>query len=347
MYFAVVGNFPEITLAELKLIDAKDIKKVWKHLIVFDTKKEDQISSLASLVKWWKIISISEIQNYVGDKRILWMEDKNQAIKFKKQLNLKRYKEVWLLHTDMDVKKKWIELIKIWAERGIVLWYQNIKLYELADFDKPGRSMQMWMMPAKLTHTMINIALSHAENKKFKLIYDPFCGTGTTWIIANYLWYDFIGSDIKLWFALKNQEWWKNNRNFHNQIFDFFDQDISKPLDEKLFAPLLDHETLVVTEGWLWPIIKQSTTAEQVYEYQRWVKNLYLQFIQTIADFYDQHDEKRPVMVFTIPVYIWHENIIQDLITLLCEKLKWNLEVVDELYKRENQKVWRKIMILK
>jgi tRNA G10 N-methylase Trm11 len=36
------------------------------------------------------------------------------------------------------------------------------------------------MMPAKLTHTMINIALSYAENKKFKLIYDPFCGTGTT-----------------------------------------------------------------------------------------------------------------------------------------------------------------------
>jgi hypothetical protein len=35
------------------------------------------------------------------------------------------------------------------------------------------------------------------------------------------------------------------------------------------------------------------------------------------------------------------------LITLLCEKLKWNLEVIDELYKRENQKVWRKIMILK
>jgi hypothetical protein len=35
------------------------------------------------------------------------------------------------------------------------------------------------------------------------------------------------------------------------------------------------------------------------------------------------------------------------LITLLCEKLKWNLEVVEELYKRENQKVWRKIMILK
>ena len=69
------------------------------------------------------------------------------------------------------------------------------------------------------------------------------------------------------------------------------------------------------------------------------MKNLYLQFIQTIADFYDKHGVKRPVMVFTIPVYIGHENIIQDLIILLCEKLKWNLEVIEELYKRENQKV--------
>ena len=48
MYFAVIGNFPEITLAELRLIDAKDIKKVWKHLIVFDTPKENNISDLAS-----------------------------------------------------------------------------------------------------------------------------------------------------------------------------------------------------------------------------------------------------------------------------------------------------------
>ena len=67
--------------------------------------------------------------------------------------------------------------------------------------------------------------------------------------------------------------------------------------------------------------------------------NNYTRIAITPADFYDKHDVKRPVMVFTIPVYIGHENIIQDLITLLCEKLKWSLEVIDELYKRENQKV--------
>lgn len=346
MHFAVIGNFPEITLAELKKIQAKNIQKVWTHILVFDTEKEALLQNMASLVKWWKIISASEIHSYVEWKKILWMADENLAVKLKKQYDIKRYKKVDILHTDLDVKKKWIELIKIWAEWGIVLWYQNIKLYELADFDKPGRSMQMWMMPAKLTHTMINIALSNAKTDNDKLIYDPFCGTGTTWIIANYLWYSFIWSDIKLWFAQKNQERWENNHNFHDQIFEFYNQDISKPLDEELFQPLLNHETFIVTEGWLWPIIKQSTTAEQVYEYQRRVKNLYLQFIQTIADFFDKHNKERPVMVFTIPVYMGHENVIQDLITLLAEKLNWSLTVIDELYKRENQRVWRKILVL-
>jgi hypothetical protein len=33
--------------------------------------------------------------------------------------------------------------------------------------------MQTGMMPAKLTHTLINIALSY--NKKADLIFDPFC----------------------------------------------------------------------------------------------------------------------------------------------------------------------------
>ncbi|MEI8008619.1 MAG: hypothetical protein WCI00_04345 [bacterium] len=40
---------------------------------------------------------------------------------------------------------------------GIVEQYQNIELYEAIDFGKPGRSMEMGMMPAKLAHIMINI----------------------------------------------------------------------------------------------------------------------------------------------------------------------------------------------
>ena len=55
-----------------------------------------------------------------------------------------------------------------------MLGYQNIRLYEVIDFEKPGRSMQMGMMPAKLTHTLLNIGLSYLKEQDKTLIYDPF-----------------------------------------------------------------------------------------------------------------------------------------------------------------------------
>ena len=122
---------------------------------------------------------------------------------------------------------------------------------------------------------------------------------------------------------------------------DFFEQDISKPLSTN-FSEITNHNTLIVTEGRLGPVIKQATTAEEITEYQRWVKNLYLQFIQTITDFFP----KKPPMVFTIPIYINQENTIEQHITDLTEKLGWKMESIDEIYKRENQKVGRKIIIL-
>jgi len=91
-------------------------------------------------------------------------------------------------------------------------------------------------------------------------------------------------------------------------------------------------------------VIKQTTTAEEVIEYQRRVKNLYLQFIQTITNFFG---EKRPPMVFTIPIYIGHENSIEEHITTLTEKLGRKIESIEEPYKREQHKVARKIIILR
>ena len=92
----------------------------------------------------------------------------------KKQYGLKRFKQVDLLHTDLEVKMKGIELVRIAGKWAQVLGYQNIRLYEVIDFEKPGRSMQMGMMPAKLTHTLLNIGLSYLKEQDKTLIYDPF-----------------------------------------------------------------------------------------------------------------------------------------------------------------------------
>jgi tRNA G10 N-methylase Trm11 len=171
------------------------------------------------------------------------------GINFKKKYQMKRFKQVDILHTDVEVKNKGIELIKIKGEYGIVQGYQNIKLYEIVDFEKPARSMQVGMMPAKLTHSLINIALSYTNKNKETLIFDPFCGTGTTGCIANYFGYNFVGSDIKPNLALKNQERRETSKYFQKKIFQIQEQDISKPLDPTKFNELLNHNTLIVTEG--------------------------------------------------------------------------------------------------
>jgi hypothetical protein len=51
-------------------------------------------------------------------------------------------------------------------------------------------------------------------------------------------------------------------------------------------------------------------------------------------------------MVFTIPFYIWQENTIEQYIKELTNKLWRKMESLDEIYQRENQKIWRKIIIL-
>ena len=56
----------------------------------------------------------------------------------------------------------------------------------------------------------------------------------------------------------------------------------------------------LVTEGWLGPVIKLSTTPDQIKEYQRRVKNVYVQRIEQMGTAFPE----KPSMVFTIPIYL-------------------------------------------
>ncbi|PZM87097.1 MAG: hypothetical protein DLD55_03100 [candidate division SR1 bacterium] len=342
MYFAILGKHKELSLKELEYAQPTKLQPAAnQQMVLFETCDEGKLAQLAGIIKRGKLIS-GELSAFFAscEKRILGVADKNQGINLKKQYGLKRFKQVDLFHTDLEVKKKGVELIKIGSQRGQVLGYQQIRLYEVVDFEKPGRSMQMGMMPAKLTHLLLNIGLSLAGEEQ-PLIYDPFVGSGTTGFLANHFGFNFLGSDLKLTFAEKNLPWWKESKwAQQNLTFEFFLHDATKALDHK--EKFGTQTPVIITEGWLGPVIKATTIPEEVKEYQRRVKNVYLPWIEQMATAFP----KKPVMVFTIPWYLGYENLLEKAIIELCEQVGFRFSSLQELYKREQHKVARKVIML-
>ncbi|MEI6672583.1 MAG: DNA methyltransferase [bacterium] len=77
-------------------------------------------------------------------------------------------------------------------------------------------------------------------------IYDPFVGSGTTGFLANYLGYDFIGSDIKIEYAKQNTTRWKTTKFYTpDKQFNIFTHDITK----KLMTSLIKEEVSADADG--------------------------------------------------------------------------------------------------
>ena len=85
-----------------------------QQIVLFESCDEEKLAQLAGIIKRGKLIS-GELSDFFSscEKRILGVADKNQGINLKKQYGLKRFKQVDLFHTDLEVKKKGVELIKI------------------------------------------------------------------------------------------------------------------------------------------------------------------------------------------------------------------------------------------
>lgn len=340
MYFAIIWKNKEMSLAELKLIKPENIVEVTNVLITFDTNNPEKLINLGWIIKWWKVINKSDIWTTLEWKKILWTKDKDFWLELKREYNIKRFKLVDRLKTDIEVKKKWVEIVRFHEQIWIVEWYQNIRLYEQIDFDKPSRSMKMGMMPAKLTHIMINIWLSLLEeDHEPYTIYDPFSGSWTTGFLTNYLWYNFIWSDIDISHLEINQKRRKNQLESNNKEFNIFQHDITQNISENQ----LKWNILIVSEGWLWPMLTDNTEKSEIPKFQNKVLELYKSFISTISKIKNENNIKA---VFTIPYYINQDNFLEEEIKNFSEKKSRKFSSINEIYSREKQKIWRKIIIL-
>lgn len=150
------------------------------------------------------------------------------------------------------------------------------------------------MMPAKLTHMMINIGL-HECGTENPTIYDPFVGLGTTAFLANALEYDCIASDIDITSMKQNLPWRQEQEIAHSdKRITVFKHDIFEPLKK----PFLKNVQLIVTEGWLGPVITEKTSEKEIYKAQDEIVKLYKAFLNNIHEFYD-----KITVVFTIPIH--------------------------------------------
>jgi len=346
MYFAILWKTPEISMAEFELVQAKEISYPKNGIIIFDTKYKELLPTLWWIIKTGIVVKEKQLQELLTDTKIIWIQNEANGKHLKRTVWIRRYKLVNIFHTDREIKNKWKEIINLEnGLYGIVEQYQNIELYESVDFEKPGRSMEMWMMPAKLAHIMVNIWLSYFIHKS-KLdidkicIYDPFVWSGTTGMIANYLGYDFMGSDIKTNYAEQNLARWKTTKFSQDKEFSIFTHDIKQKLETPLIKGETKRDFLVVTEWRLWPIVTKSTSDQDIQKFQERVSELYKSFLDRIKEIW-------AVTVFTIPRYIWQDNGIESVLKKYATDIGLSMESIPELYSREGQQVARKIVIIK
>ena len=130
MFFAIIWKNKQISLAELELIRPTKLQEVTNVLFTFDTDFPKLLNKLWGIIKRWEVIEHEQLAQELEWKKIIWTKDKDFWIKLKRQFNIKRFKLVDRIKTDLDVKNKWIEVIKFQDKIWIVRWYQNIKLYE-------------------------------------------------------------------------------------------------------------------------------------------------------------------------------------------------------------------------
>jgi len=216
-------------------------------------------------------------------------------------------------------------------------YYQNISLYESIDFEKPVNSMWIGMMPSKLTHLLVNISTWLNYNKT---IYDPFVGLWTTMMVANYLWNNVIWSDINPTACKQNWKFWQTT-DFYKQDFKsvIFRQDITNDFKNRM----VNFSTNIVSEWFLGPVVGKYLNEKEASFNEKSFQNIYIEWIKNLLTL-----ENLENIVITFPVYFLYTRekyFFQD----TYEKIRqnWaNLEIIDDVYHRKWQKVWRQVVII-
>jgi tRNA G10 N-methylase Trm11 len=224
---------------------------------------------------------------------------------------------------------------------GKTLTVQPFKDLSKRDFGRPNRDDHSGMIPPKLAQIMINLARGDDSNFKEKKILDPFCGSGTILMEAYLMNFrNIIGSDLSekaVSDSLKNIDWIidfneKKSISDCGRNIDIFQSDVLD-LDRYLDKNYIDY---IVCEPYLGP-------QRGFKDFDQVVGELNLLYSRSLDVFYKILKEKgRIVMIwpqFRAGNKIWKLNPN-------VSKLNYLVKRGSLVYGREDQKVWREIIVL-
>lgn len=239
---------------------------------------------------------------------------------------------------------------------------QNIDKYALRDYSRPYRSAKLGMLPPKLSQIMINLATAtgnELSTKSSKLVYDPFCGTGTVLMESLLMGHSAQGSDIQevnIVGTNANIEWLASETGVNvAKVSRVFELDATKisPAD-------LKDVDCIVTEGFLGVPKQGNEASPALLNELEELGVLYFDFLSAVAKAFKDLKRDLLTVVLTLPVYkgngadekknFFIENLVEKLPTLgysvsalvpdnsFGQKYKESV-----LYKRNDQKVLRQV----
>lgn len=241
-----------------------------------------------------------------------------------------------------------------WIYFWPTIWVQDINAYSKRDFGKK-RDMEVWMLPPKLSQTMIQLA---AWNKKSFRLYDPFCWLGTVLIESILMGNEEVyGSDLQpamVEATMQNLDFIEENFETPAVKSAVMVHDAKKVQDCKIMKDI--KVDVIVTEWYLWELFThRDITFEKVTDERKKLALLYKDFFSGLS-----RVRFKWTIVISFPFWDIHgKNIyffeVYDIIKRYCniEKLlPTGLTIKESLsgslfYRRSSQVVGREVFKLK
>lgn len=164
----------------------------------------------------------------------------------------------------------------VWA---VTETWQNVDEWSERDVEKPVRDRQRGMLPTKIAHMMVNLAIGE-DHPANQVVLDPFCGMSTVLIEASALGVPTVlGNDIDataIMASTKNLSWWKATSGLE---FEF--ELTVKPTEKLERKDFSIAPTIIVTEPFLGKLTPKD---EQVPGIIRGLEKMYKGSIRSFAE---------------------------------------------------------------